>query len=55
MKRGSRASPVIKVACPACGALLDEPCTSGRYSAGHPGTLASEICPERAAAATSAQ
>ncbi len=26
MKPGSRASPVIRTACPACGALLDKRC-----------------------------
>jgi len=54
MKRGSRASLVIKVAWP-CGARPDERCTSGRYSSGRPGTFASEIGAGRAAAATSAR
>jgi hypothetical protein len=43
MKPGSRASPVIKIACSACGARLDERC-SGRYAPGRPGTFASEFC-----------
>jgi hypothetical protein len=38
MKRGSRASPVITIACPACGALPNERCGS-------------EFCPERPSAA----
>jgi hypothetical protein len=54
MKCGSRASPAIKIACPACDALPDEQCASDRYPAGRLGTFASEFRPERAAAAASA-
>jgi hypothetical protein len=54
MKRGSRASPAIKIAGPACGALPDERCASGRYPSGRQRTFASAFCPGRAAAAASA-
>jgi hypothetical protein len=52
MKRGPRASPVIKIACPA---LPNEQCSSDRYPGGRPGTFASEFCPGRAAAAAGAR
>ena len=56
MKRGPRASPVIKVASSACGAVPNERwCASGRYPSGRPETFASEFCPERTAAAASAR
>ena len=52
MKRGSRVSPVIKIACPVCGLPPDKRCASDRYPSGLPGALASEFHrPERAAAA----
>ena len=55
MKPGSRASPVIKIACPACGSLPDERCASDRCPCGRPGMFASEFHPGRAAAAASAR
>ena len=55
MKRGSRASPVTKVASPACGAPPDERCARDRYPSGRPGTFASEFDRKRAAAAASAR
>jgi hypothetical protein len=55
MKRHSRASPVIKIACLAHSALPSEGCASGRFPSGHPGRFASEFHPERAAAAASAR
>jgi hypothetical protein len=55
MKRGSRASPVIKIACPACGAPPGGRCASDRHPSGRPRTFASGFRPERAAAAASAR
>lgn len=55
MKRGSRASSVIKIACPACAVLPNERCDSHRYPSGRPRRFASEFHPERAAAAASAR
>jgi hypothetical protein len=55
MTRRSRASPVIKIACRACGASPDERCASDRCPSGRPSTSASEFRPERAAAAASAR
>jgi hypothetical protein len=55
MRGRPSASPVIKIACPACGALPDERCASERYPSGRPGTSASKFHPERAAAAASAR
>ena len=55
MKRGPRASPVIKIACPAWGAVPDERCAGGRHTFGYQGTFSSEFRPERAAAAASAR
>jgi hypothetical protein len=52
MRRGPRASPVIKIAGPACGVLPDERCASDRYPFGRPRTFASEFHSERAAAAS---
>jgi hypothetical protein len=55
MKRGSRASPVIKIGSPARGALPDERCASDRYPSGRLRMYASKFHPERAAAAASAR
>jgi hypothetical protein len=55
MKRGSRASPVIKIARLACDALPNQRSASDRYSLRRPGTFPSQLRPERAAAATSAR
>ncbi len=52
MKRGSRASLVINIACPACSALPNQRCASDRYPSGRPEASARESCPERAAAAS---
>ncbi len=52
MTRGSRASPVIKIAC---GALPGERCASDRCPSGRPRMFASEFRPERAAVAASAR
>jgi hypothetical protein len=55
MKRGSRANPVIVIACLAYGALPGGRCARGRYPSGRPGTFASEFGPGRAVAAVSAR
>jgi len=55
MKRGSRASLVIKIACPACGALPGERRASDRSTPPCPGMFASGFRPGRAAAAASAR
>ena len=55
MTRGRKASPVIKIACPACSALPNARCVGDRHPSGRPGTFASECHPERAAAAASAR
>ncbi|MFZ0185912.1 MAG: hypothetical protein WAL72_03075 [Streptosporangiaceae bacterium] len=55
MKRRSRASPVIKIASPACDARPNERCASDRYRSGRLRTFASRFNPERAAAAASAR
>jgi hypothetical protein len=55
MKRGPRATPVIKIACPASGVLPDDRCASDRYPFGRQRTFASEFCPGRPAAAASAR
>jgi hypothetical protein len=55
MTRGSRASPVIKIACLACGALPGERCASDRCPSGRPRMFASEFRRERAAVAASAR
>ena len=55
MTRGSRASPVIQIACPVRGARPGERCASDRHPCGRPRTLASEFFPERAAAAAGAR
>ena len=55
MTRRSRASPVIKIACPARGASPDERCASDQCPSGRPRTSASEFRPERAAAAAGAR
>ena len=55
MKRGPRASPVIKIGSPACDAQPGERCVGDQYPCGRPGTFASEFCPGRAAAAASAR
>jgi hypothetical protein len=55
MKRGSKASPVIKIGSPARCALPDERCASDWYPCGRPRTFAGECHPERAAAAASAR
>jgi hypothetical protein len=53
MKRRPRASPVIKIASPACGVLPDERYARDRCRVGRMGTSASELRPGRAAAAAS--
>lgn len=53
MKRPPRASPVIKIASPACDAQPDERCASHRYPSGPLRTFASKFHPGRAAAAGS--
>lgn len=55
MKRRPRASPVIKIASPACDARPNERCASDRYRSGRLRTFASRFNPERAAAAASAR
>jgi hypothetical protein len=55
MKRGSRASPVVKIACAAPSALPNDRRASDRYPSGRPRTFASEFHPEGAAAPTSAR
>ena len=52
MKRGSRASPVIEIACRTCSALPDERRARGRYPCGSPRTSVGQFCPERAATAS---
>jgi hypothetical protein len=55
MKPGPGASPVIKIAGPARGALPDGRCASDRYPSGRLRMYASQFRPERAAAAASAR
>ncbi|HEY6312867.1 MAG TPA: hypothetical protein VIY52_18985 [Streptosporangiaceae bacterium] len=55
MKRRSRASPVVKIACLARSALPDERYAGDRHSCGRTGTFASGFGPGRAAAAVSAR
>jgi hypothetical protein len=55
MKRRPRASPVIKIASPACDAQPDERVASGRRPSGRLRTFAGEFHPERVAAAASAR
>ena len=55
MKRRPRASPVIKIAIPACGAQPNERCASDRYPSGRLRTSTSKFHPERGAAAASAR
>jgi hypothetical protein len=55
MTRGRRASPVIKIACPAGDALPHARCVSDRHPSRLRGTFASQCRPERAAAAGSAR
>jgi hypothetical protein len=55
VKRRPRASPVIKIASPACDAQPNERCASDRYPSGRLRTFASKFHPERAAAAASAR
>ena len=50
MKRGSRASPVIKIASPVRGALPNERRASDRYPSGRLRTFGSEFRPDRAGA-----
>ena len=53
--RRPRASPVIKIASPACDAQPNERCASDWYPSGRLRTFASKFHPERAAAAASAR
>ncbi len=55
MQRRPRASPVIKIASPACGGQPNKRCASDRYPSGRLRTFASMSHPERAAAAASAR
>ena len=55
MEGGPGASPVIKIAWPACDALPNQRCAGDRHPSGRPGTFATEFCPELGAAAASAR
>jgi hypothetical protein len=55
MKRRPGASPVIKIASPACDAQPSERCAIDRYPSGRLSMFASKFRPERAAAAASAR
>jgi len=55
MKRRPSASPVIKIAGPACDDQPNERCASDRYPSGRLRTFARKLHPERAAAAASAR
>ena len=55
MKRGSRASPVMTIACPACGALPDQRRASGRYPLGAAENICQRVLPRAGAASASAR
>jgi hypothetical protein len=55
MKRRPRASPVIRIASPACDAQPNERYAGDRYPSGRRRRFASKSHPERPAAAASAQ
>jgi hypothetical protein len=52
MRRQPGAILVVKFARPACDALPDERCDTGRYPSGRPGTSGGEFRPGQAAAAS---